>query len=353
MPVTKTMSSFVQYIREFDSNPPPEGLLDLLAQFLRAEMRRRALWTAPPKWLGVEYLGVNSWNSDHDAFTDLLFDCYVYILKHLKSLRNQLEAHDEINIDGLVALNIKHFLTEKQSSENPQSYAIGSNVKAAVLLAIDNKMLTTNTEKLSNDTLLTFSTTSPQNPISEEILLNVLRCQTDLPNIREDLLTKRSQSAGKKMAEIIGQLAKNGITSFRYADLMKMTKEEVQSGWHLPETNVTEETDSDGNIQRVKIIFDDTNYQELQQSMAALFKQIEEEIEGLSHHSVLKEKIKKVFQAMVGLIEAGETPTQVELVRILGDIPRNTVSRIMTILRKETSLPELKPLLYEMIAAVE
>ena len=352
MPVIETMSRFAQYLKEFDSNPPPEELLNLLAQFLHAEMRRRGLWMAPPKWLGVEYLGVNSWNSDPDAFTDLLFDCYVYIFKRLKSLRNQLEAHDKINIDGLIALNIKHFLTEKQSYENPQGYAIGSNVKTAVLFAIDNQILTTNTEKLGKETVLTFSSASSQNPISEKTLLSVLRCQTDLPKVRDSLLTK-SQSAVKKINEIIGQLAENGITSFRYSDLMKMTKEEVQSGWQMPETNFAVETDSNGNIQIVKLTQDGTIYNELRQGMAVLFKQIEEEIEGLNHHSALKRKIKKVFQGMVSLIEAGETPSQVELVRILGDIPRNTVSRIMTILRKETSLPELKPLLYEMIAVAE
>ncbi|MES1245070.1 MAG: hypothetical protein ABUT39_25930, partial [Acidobacteriota bacterium] len=86
---------------------------------LVGEMKKRGLWQSPPCYLGA--YGWESWDAEEGtgagraqgALGELVADCYAFIfVDRLQSLKRQLL--DKPDIDGLVLLNIRHFLHERQ-----------------------------------------------------------------------------------------------------------------------------------------------------------------------------------------------------------------------------------------------
>src|SRR5947199_68635 len=84
------------------------------------EMKKRGLWQSPPSYLGV--YGWESWGSEalqgsgsartQSALGELVADCYAFIfVDRLQSLKRHLQ--DKPDIDGLVLLNVRHFLHER------------------------------------------------------------------------------------------------------------------------------------------------------------------------------------------------------------------------------------------------
>lgn len=78
---------FTEHVRHFGTpSDPASQVLPELGRVLKQRMRRRHLLLAPPAYLG--YVAPN-WDRD-EAWQDLVADCYVFILRRLGSLRNQL-----------------------------------------------------------------------------------------------------------------------------------------------------------------------------------------------------------------------------------------------------------------------
>src|SRR5579884_788553 len=92
------------HVRHFASaqttDPAPAFWADFRA-LVRAEWRRQRLRHCPPAYLGYE--GVPSW---HDAWEDLVTDCYLNaILLPIAELRGCLDTGpDGVSLDALVRL---------------------------------------------------------------------------------------------------------------------------------------------------------------------------------------------------------------------------------------------------------
>lgn len=115
-------SLLTRFIVQSEHRPPDEELfasvLERLASLLRAEMRRRGLFTAPPRFLGIVGQSFN----DQDTFTDLLYDAYVFaILDRGAALRRRAKNGD---IDGAVRVNVRLFLFERQREQDPVGYRV-------------------------------------------------------------------------------------------------------------------------------------------------------------------------------------------------------------------------------------
>src|SRR6185436_13009074 len=143
---TSTPSVFTAFIRGLQGERTPDAdLFHDAWHGLRAalvnEMKKRGLWQSPPCYLGA--YGWESWDSEapqgsnraQGALGELVADCYAFIfVDRLQNLKRHLE--DKPDIDGLVLLNVRHFLHERQRVHDPLGFRVFELLQFAVEDAI-------------------------------------------------------------------------------------------------------------------------------------------------------------------------------------------------------------------------
>ena len=165
---TSMPSVFTAFVRCLQGAATPDADLfhdawhGLRAELVN-ELKRRGLWQSPPSYLGI--CGWERWDSEAPgsgaahrqagALGELVADCYAFIfVDRLQSLKRHLE--DKPDIDGLILLNIRHFLHERQKEHDPLGFRIFELLQAAVEDAISSGALfiLAGDKKGRNDTLL-------------------------------------------------------------------------------------------------------------------------------------------------------------------------------------------------------
>jgi chorismate mutase len=337
---------YTQYIENLEiSQWPPEKLFEHLKEDLRAELKRRCLWMAPPEWLG--YPDIESWN-EQGALDALAFDCYKFaIVTRIRGLRNQLKKKNKDNIDGLISLNIRHFLTEQQEKHDPEGYAVGSNVYNAIQQLIEERRDIIRAQKLDkagklcDKTVLTFPPADPTPYISDEkSLWDAIRQHTDWLNERFEML-RISEDAQEKLSKIVCQLAKTHIISFQYQDLITLLKNDARAAGKASDVALEvdntkpEYDDEDEELpQRVKITLPDTTYEDWK-NWKGLIDKISLKIFTLKRRNEIPKKVYAIFQEWAGYtLDIDEPiPSQKELARRLA-LPPQTVNDYVKILRE-------------------
>jgi len=124
-----------------------------------------------------------------EAFEELTTDCYAFILQRLRALKVQLKVKG--NIDGLVILNVRHFLHERQKRADPFGFRIYEVVRAATRSAIETGVLivVSGSAEIDNETRLA----SPRTvvPIDDEPLDSKVRAWFD--DLLPDLVLARGR----------------------------------------------------------------------------------------------------------------------------------------------------------------
>ncbi len=124
--VTVDGGVFTRFVRSLNpqGKPPDEVGFDRVWQALRGllhrELRQRGLWLLPPSYLGVDGWGhwTESAGGRADALDELVADCYSFnFVQRIVSLRAQLQVKP--NIEGLIYLNVGHFVHELQQRNDP------------------------------------------------------------------------------------------------------------------------------------------------------------------------------------------------------------------------------------------
>jgi hypothetical protein len=202
---------------------------------LANEMKRRGLWQSPPRYLGV--CGWERWDtevpgSQVSALGELVADCYAFIfVDRLASLKRHLEGKPDI--DGLVLLNIRHFLHERQREHDPLGFRVFEMLQTAVeeALAAGTLHLLGGDRKVRNDTLLGFSHAAelPGTPLDLEPI--VTRWNDEL---MPALLTARGREQARivlRLGELLLELPRLGTEAFRFRDLLDPWKRDVRRRW--------------------------------------------------------------------------------------------------------------------------
>jgi hypothetical protein len=216
------------------------GLWRALGAALRRELKRRGLWESSPAFLGV--YGGESWQAGPAGTTgmnaqgpleELLAECYVYVfVDRLRSLQAQLLV--KANVEGLVTLNLRHFLHERQKSHDPIGFQIFEVVRAAVRSAVDRGELRvlSGDESVRNDTVLGFPHELDR-PGSRGGTL-----ASRVARWNDELLPGLVTSRGRRQEEVVEQLIARlpdlqrwGFLSFRFKDLVDPLKADVRARW--------------------------------------------------------------------------------------------------------------------------
>ncbi len=209
-------------------------LWSALRAALRAELRRRGLWESPPAYVGI--YGWDSWETPGEmrqgALEELLFECYTYIfIQRLRGLEAQLKVKP--NIDGLVFLNIRHFLHERQKEHDPLGSQVFEVLRSAVRMAVEEGALrvVSGDEGVRNDTVLSFSP-EPQSPAPREAVAALVPSWND--DLLPDLVTLRGQrqeEVVRRLRDLLPELRREGIAAFRFKDLVDPLKADVRKRW--------------------------------------------------------------------------------------------------------------------------
>ncbi len=244
---------------------------------LRAELRRRGLWSAPPSYLGV--FGWRTWEQNgeryergervdrheaaggagirrriagrDDALEELAAGCFTFIFVHrLRSLAAQLRVKPDV--EGLVLLGIRHFLHELQRQHDPLGYRVFTVTRAAVRLALARGeiSLAAGDPRVRNDTVLAFrssagggggapggdgtgagSATRVAPELGAELEMLVRRWNDRLLPALVTAPGRAQEAVAERLSHCLSDLARHGIQTFRFKDLIDPLKRDVRSRW--------------------------------------------------------------------------------------------------------------------------
>jgi hypothetical protein len=203
------------------------------------EMKRRGLWESPPHYLGV--CGWERWDSEapgagaaraQSALGELVADCYAFIfVDRLQSLKRHLEEKPEI--DGLVRLNVRHFLHERQRLHDPLGFRVFEMLQAAVEEAVAAGALhvLAGDRKIRNDTLLGFRPGAEPLPTPADWERIALRWNDELMPDLVTAQTRKLAAVVRRLRELLLELPGHGVEAFRFKDLLDPLKRDARGRW--------------------------------------------------------------------------------------------------------------------------
>jgi hypothetical protein len=235
--MTTPLTTFVRQLTPAAPEASPELFEEVwsaLRGMLVRELKRRGSWTAPPSFLGI--VGYEQWTSlrsDADALDELAAQCFEFIfVKRIQSLRNQAEVKD--TIDGIVALNIRHFLLEVQRDNDPLGFRVFEVLRRVVQHQLEGGglVLVQGDPRVRNDTLL-----ARVPGLTPDLMLAV-----DPSPLAErwstaylDPLVTASHSELSDLLQTLGDELSDWLEpdrpGFRFGDLAAPLKQKVRAGW--------------------------------------------------------------------------------------------------------------------------
>jgi hypothetical protein len=242
---TSTPSVFTAFVCGLNGERTPDADLfhdawHALRAAVACEIKRRGLWQSPPSYLGA--YGWESWESEavgsagnraqSSALGELVADCYAFIfVDRLQSLKRHLQ--DKSDIEGLVLLNVRHFLHERQKEHDPLGFRIFEMLQSAVEEAVACGALhvLAGDRKIRNDTLLGFDPAAepPRTPPDLEPI--VRRWNDELMPALVTARTRQQTAVVQELRRRLLDLPQSGIEVFRFKDLLEPLKRDARGRW--------------------------------------------------------------------------------------------------------------------------
>jgi hypothetical protein len=240
---TSMPSVFTAFVRGLEGERTPDADLfhdawhGLRAELV-SEMKKRGLWQSPPCYLGT--YGWERWDSEapqgsnrtQGALGELVADCYAFIfVDRLQSLKRHLE--DKPDLDGLVLLNVRHFLHERQRAHDPLGFRIFEMLQAAVEDAISSGALyvLAGDKKIRNDTLLGFDPAAELPSTPPDLEQVVMRWNDQLMPALITARSRQQPTVVRQLQRLVLELSQRGIEAFRFKDLLDPLKKDARGRW--------------------------------------------------------------------------------------------------------------------------
>ncbi len=297
-------SAFTEYIRSLEpgAEPPPaerfEAFWDLLRDALISEMKKRGLWRIPPRCLGI--YGHSSW-TEGDALDEIAADCYAFLISRLRGLKAQLEHRSDI--DGLLFLNVRHFLYETQKRHDPLGFRVFSLLQAAVREAIAEGALhvAAGDLQIRNDTLLAFAPEkAPESVCADAGLSERVGRWSD--GLLPDLVSAFGRGVGKVRSQLkahILDLESQGVAAFRFGEVIEPLKRELRARWsaiwRVSEGTVAVEDDEEDLVTFVRWVDPDLSVEE-RQSFHQLLACVDEAIVRLALPRDARDRLHRLWR---------------------------------------------------------
>lgn len=344
---TSAPSLFTAFVRglQGERTPDPDLFHDAwhgLRAALAGEMKKRGLWQSPPRYLGVysperwDFEAPGGGPRTQGALGELVADCYAFIfVDRLQSLKRQLQ--EKPDIDGLVLLNIRHFLHERQKEHDPLGFRLFELLQAAVedALSSGDLYILAGDKKIRNDTLLGFHPTAEPRPTPPDLEQIVPRWNDELMPALITARTRQQATAGQLRAFLL-ELPRHGIEAFRFKDLLEPLKRDARGRWAalLGKEEKGSVASSPGAVQ-VAAPAPPGSSVESRQSFEHLTRRVSTSIDGMEADPRTRSQLTTLWHYLWRQHgeEAGRVPSYRQLSRHL-NIPRERLPALFALLRR-------------------
>jgi hypothetical protein len=317
--------SFTEHFRRLETTRRPDELfLAALGKALRGRLRHAGLWDQPPAFLGYDEF--RNWAdafADGDAVADPTLDCYLEaVVRRYDSLADQLRKKD--NIDGLIYLNVKRFILERQKKHDPIGYSAFKNLEAVLEKMAADKQVSAEQRvegRLRNESLVLFP--SGERIASREQLEEALSTgpQWDQALPRQ---VKIGEGAQRLLLASLTTLPEAGVAAFRLGDLVNVLKDRVR---HIhaqrnrpSDSEVVPETRTNQSIcELIRIVRPDPGYEEGRENLQHLLRRMRNAIDLLDAQERTRTGLRHLLDELSCHAETDEEiPSWAELSRRLG-----------------------------------
>lgn len=319
-----------RYIKTNDATTfPSEEIRGIIGRVLKSKMQKRNLWKQPPCLLG--YPDHGDWN-DKYAFFDILNDCIIStVLDRFETLQKSLQTKE--TIDGVVFLNISHFIQERQQAHDPEGFAIFKNVEA-VLINL-NKSGTVRLEnlreekKIRNETTCTLTDIAIQTSFPDySIIKQIVSRHEEFGTILNHLATLCDTSQ-RNIAKLILHLKTEGITTFRVKDLVDCLKGASRRVIvEMPSSDIISNLPS--GFSALSVSYDDATDATI--DIGGIQESIKKEIDKLKHHKKVKSRLHCLLTTIMCSIADGKDVSITEIANEMG-YSKSTISEDWTLLK--------------------
>ena len=202
-----------------------------LKKALRREMQRRGLWELPPYYLGI-YGCPNWWQGD--CLEDLLSELYCYIfIRRLQSLMKHHRMGKRMS--GLITLNIRHFLHDRQRANDPMGARVFQALRSACERGIEDKFLClSGGSRIDKDAILCFTSrsgsTTGQSPEPTVELTSTVRawCGELMPDLILGSDNERKEAQETLYRKLIG-LSSLGVRRLPFKELLDPLRQGIRA----------------------------------------------------------------------------------------------------------------------------
>lgn len=212
-----------------------DAFWNALRGLLRDELRRRGLWLAPPRFVGLVAAGDRF---GREALDELTADAYVHLMERARTLCRHVEAKGRV--DGLLRLELRHFLQERQRRADPLGYRLYGIVREAVDAAIERGSL----RQLRSDdgrSVLAASAASRAATRHADLVgesAPAARVEAVTRRWADDLLPDLVTGWGKRRAAMVdavsrrcGRLGRSGVPVTTFDELLDGLRRAVRVRW--------------------------------------------------------------------------------------------------------------------------
>jgi hypothetical protein len=337
------MSRFTEFVRKYAdradvSQQDFDDCLGELARAVRARLERLGMFALPPAFFG--YGEFATWDRALDLTdgpTDPVLDAFdAAITTKLDLLAERLETGSTPNIDGLVLLNVNHFLYDRQRLKDPVGHAVFENLQAALLSLARAGSVTLEglvDGAIRNSTIVRFR--AGPTATTEEIE-HALDAEAELGRLYPHL-SHANTRAQAVLADLLTGLDRSSLRSCLFRDLVGALKERVRAAHTARNRPPDHEVMAEGrrvgeDAELIRIVRPDTSYSDREQYEAFL-RQVRAGIATLPQERT-RRGVARLFDEVVRYREVDEElPTVEELGRRLG-LARSTVHEHLQKLRE-------------------
>ena len=310
-----------------------EKLRKALRQALVFEMKKRSVWSASPRYLGI--YGSDRW--DAEAIEELTLACYSYtFLDRLQSLANKLDVLE--NLDGLVFVNIRHFLHDTQRFHDPFGFRVFEIARAAVSKLTQEKVLAVlgGDPKIANTTVLGFRAGNGVTQLQAVDLREQVTSWNDRLMPELALSWHRGQVVDV-LAALLCRLPEDGVEVFWFRGLVEPLKSDARDRWQALLAELTGETGieegDDALAEIVRVVGPDTSFEE-RQSLQSLFDCMAESIGALPGKRRTRDYLERLLLFLRDFATGAERPEILDrfpsdhlLGKLLG-VPRGRIGEL-------------------------
>lgn len=346
------MGIFTEYVCSLEpggESPTVEKigrLLGELRKVLAGELRRRNLWFRPPSYLGI--YGSQSWTEPHtdqgDALDELTEECFVFVF--LDGLRG-LRAHVRVkpDIDGLVVLQVRHFLHALQKSNDPLGFKVFDVLRAALLHLVEEGSLHVlrGSRKVRNDTVFGFSAREDPERTGDPYASSDVGSWSG--EIVPALLGNRGETSAEAISRLVGRIAglpERGVRAFRFRELVDPLKDDIRARWDklleelqdewAPEVEGDDEA-GERIIRLIAITRPETDF-EKREWFEGVVDCVDRGLRGLDVRDKARKYLERLWSFLQGYaldVASEKPPSQRQLSELLG-IPRERFPELYEIL---------------------